>query len=97
MGPSWRRGEAPTSPRRLARTRPLPRREKAYTCRMSDVDPWRDSLLKVTDAGVRKGDVLLDTFTGLGYTATASLGREASRVLTFEAYKDVLRLAELNP
>ena len=60
------------------------------------VDPWSDALRKVSLARVRRGDRVLDICTGLGYTATASLKREAS-VTTVEVSEDVLWIAEHNP
>jgi len=65
--------------------------------RVESVDPWRDTLAKVRAARVHRGDVVLDTCTGLGYTAIASLLRGARRVDTFEIDERVLWAAERNP
>lgn len=65
--------------------------------RVVGVDPWTDSLTKVRAVRVRRGDVVLDTCTGLGYTAILSLKRGASLVYTVEVDDAVLWLAERNP
>ncbi len=65
--------------------------------RVSGVDPWSDTLAKVRAARVRRGDVVLDTCLGLGYTAIASLLRGARLVLSFEIDERVLWVAERNP
>ncbi len=65
--------------------------------RVGRVDPWRDTLSKVRAARVRRGDVVLDTCLGLGYTAIASLLRGARRVVSFEVDERVLWVAERNP
>ena len=65
--------------------------------RIKDADPWRDSLMKVKKAKIRKGHVVLDTCTGLGYTAIGSLKFGASKVYTIEVDKNVLALSQLNP
>ncbi len=61
------------------------------------VDPWRDTLAKVRAARVRRGDLVLDTCMGLGYTAIASLLRGARLVVTFEVDEAVIWCAERNP
>ncbi|MGC9192058.1 MAG: class I SAM-dependent methyltransferase [Conexivisphaera sp.] len=65
--------------------------------RISGSTPWDDALAKVRAARVGPGSVVLDTATGLGYTAVHSLGAGASRVLTVEVDPNVLRMASLNP
>ncbi len=65
--------------------------------RIEGVDPWRDTLEKVRAARVRPGHRVLDTCTGLGYTAIASARAGASMVVTVEVSEAVLWLAERNP
>ncbi|WP_167827864.1 RsmD family RNA methyltransferase [Pyrolobus fumarii] len=65
--------------------------------RVEGVDPWTDTLSKVRAARVRRGDVVLDTCMGLGYTAIASVLRGARRVDTFEVDERVIWAAERNP
>ncbi len=65
--------------------------------RIKDIDPWRDSWLKIVKASVRKGDRVLDTCLGLGYTALNSLLKGAREIHGFEIDADVLWIAEHNP
>ncbi|MEM0505854.1 MAG: methyltransferase [Thermosphaera sp.] len=65
--------------------------------RIIDLNPWEDAVLKIHAARVKKGDIVLDTCTGLGYTAIASLRKGASKVLTSEIDPNVLWIAERNP
>ncbi|MFZ8783229.1 MAG: class I SAM-dependent methyltransferase [Desulfurococcaceae archaeon] len=65
--------------------------------RITGIDPWRDTLLKVRATGVSRGHVVLDTCMGLGYTAIASLRRGASLVYTFEIDENVVWIAQRNP
>lgn len=65
--------------------------------RVTGVDPWRDTLLKVHATGVSPGNVVLDTCMGLGYTAIASLYQGAREVYTFEVDETVIWVAERNP
>lgn len=65
--------------------------------RIVDVDPWTDSLLKVSDARIRKGDIVLDTCMGLGYTSIISLIRGAKHVFTYEVDENVIEIARMNP
>lgn len=65
--------------------------------RIQEVTPWEDARLKILAAGVRAGSVVLDTATGLGYTAIHSLLRGAARVVSMEKDVNVLKLAEVNP
>lgn len=65
--------------------------------RVTGIDPWSDTLLKVKAAGISRGHVVLDTCMGLGYTAIASLQRGASLVYTFEIDENVVWIAERNP
>jgi predicted methyltransferase len=63
--------------------------------RIVDIDPWEDTLRKVRALGNPRGRVL-DTATGLGYTAV-ELAKTASWVLTCELDPLVLEIAQLNP
>jgi len=65
--------------------------------RIKDIDPWKDSLIKVKRARIKKSHVVLDTCTGLGYTAIGSLRFGASKVYTVEIDENVLALSQLNP
>jgi predicted methyltransferase len=65
--------------------------------RITGINPWSDSLLKVNAARVSRGHIVLDTCTGLGYTAIASLQRGAKLIYTFEVDENVLWIAERNP
>lgn len=65
--------------------------------RIVGIDPWSDSLTKIKAARVGKGDRVLDTCTGLGYTAIASVKKGAREVVTFEIDESVLWIAERNP
>ena len=65
--------------------------------RITGIDPWRDTLLKVQVARISRGHVVLDTCMGLGYTAIASIQRGADLVYTFEVDEAVLWIAERNP
>lgn len=65
--------------------------------RIVDLNPWEDATLKINAARVKKGDVVLDTCTGLGYTAIASVKKGASKVVTVEIDPNVLWIAERNP
>ena len=65
--------------------------------RVSDVKPEQDAAMKVSLLGRLRGKRVLDTCTGLGYTAIEALRRGASEVVTVEVDANVLSLAELNP
>jgi len=66
--------------------------------RVSGVYPEEDAYLKVRGASrVLRGGVVLDTCTGLGYTAIWAAYLGASRVITVEKNWEVLRIAEANP
>ncbi|MGB9827229.1 MAG: methyltransferase, partial [Thermosphaera sp.] len=65
--------------------------------RIVGLNPWEDALLKASKARVRRGNVVLDTCTGLGYTALASIERGASKVVSAEIDPNVLWIAERNP
>jgi predicted methyltransferase len=57
-----------------------------------DADAWE----KLEALGIRGGRVL-DTCTGLGYTAQAALQRGADLVVSIELRSEVLHIAEMNP
>lgn len=63
--------------------------------RVKDTDPMRDTRAKMQALGVQKGRVL-DTATGLGYTAIAA-GRTAKEVVTIELDPAAIELARQNP
>ncbi|WP_440059010.1 class I SAM-dependent methyltransferase [Thermogladius sp. 4427co] len=65
--------------------------------RIEEVDPMSDALLKVREARIRRNNIVLDTCTGLGYTAINALRLGARRVFTFEIDRNVLWIAERNP
>lgn len=63
--------------------------------RIKDTDPYQDTLKKVAALAPLTGNVL-DTATGLGYTAIEA-ARTASHVTTIELDPAALDLARLNP
>lgn len=63
--------------------------------RIKDVDPTEDTLHKIQTIAPMLGDVL-DTTTGLGYTAIAA-ARTARRVVTIEIDPVAQEIARLNP
>jgi len=65
--------------------------------RIAGIDPWSDAKVKVEKLGVKRGDVILDTCLGLGYTAVNSLKRGARAVYGVEIDENVLWIAERNP
>ena len=64
--------------------------------RTKGTTPDRDAREKIEAMGIRGGRVL-DTCTGLGYTAAAALERGAELVVTIERRPEVLSLAIMNP
>lgn len=64
--------------------------------RTKGTKPDADAKEKVEALGIRRGRVL-DTCTGLGYTAQAALERGADLVVSIELKPEVLRIAEMNP
>jgi len=64
--------------------------------RISQMDPWTDSLIKVKPLRIRKSHRVLDTCMGLGYTAIAAKNLGA-QVLTVEKSEEVLELSRWNP
>ena len=63
--------------------------------RIKDTDPHHDTLSKIRALGPISGQVL-DTTTGLGYTAIEA-SRKADHVITIELDPAVLEVARLNP
>jgi len=63
--------------------------------RIKGCDPHRDTLAKIRAVGIPTGHVL-DTCTGLGYTAIAA-ARSAREVVTIELDPGVLDIARFNP
>ncbi len=63
--------------------------------RIKGTDPWADTIVKVKAAAPAVGSVL-DTATGLGYTAIEA-ARTAERVVTVELDPAVLEVARQNP
>ncbi|MGH2410978.1 MAG: class I SAM-dependent methyltransferase, partial [Chloroflexota bacterium] len=63
--------------------------------RIVGIDPGQDTQEKIRALGTPRGRVL-DTTTGLGYTAIAA-ARQANEVITVELDRLVLEIARLNP
>jgi len=63
--------------------------------RVRDVDPWADTERKIRTIAPVTGRVL-DTCTGLGYTAIVA-ARTAAEVVTIELDPAILEVARLNP
>lgn len=63
--------------------------------RIKDSDPRQDTLSKIKAVEPLHGEIL-DTATGLGYTAIEA-ARSALRVITIELDPEVLEIARLNP
>lgn len=63
--------------------------------RVRGIDPWGDTLEKIRTIKPVEGRVL-DTTTGLGYTAIAAAG-EAQEVVTVEIDGNMIDMARLNP
>ncbi|MBF6590178.1 MAG: methyltransferase domain-containing protein [Ktedonobacterales bacterium] len=85
----WRRGLMPTrgAPTMLVSGFPMHR--------IKDTDPWRDTLTKIQTLAPVVGRVL-DTATGLGYTAIAA-AKTAEEVVTIELDPAGLEIARQNP
>ena len=64
--------------------------------RTKDVDPWEDSRRKA-DYAVKTGDAVLDTCSGLGYTAIRAVEKGANSVVTCEKDPNILRIRVMNP
>ena len=65
--------------------------------RCEGTDPWRDSICKVRQLGRLRNAIVLDTCTGLGYTASIAGVRGAALVLTSEVDPNVIEIATYNP
>ncbi|MEZ5162508.1 MAG: methyltransferase domain-containing protein [Fimbriimonadaceae bacterium] len=63
--------------------------------RIKDTDPWRDTEAKIKACGKIHGRVL-DTATGLGYTAVLA-GRKADSVVTIDIDPAGIEIARQNP
>ena len=64
--------------------------------RTKTVGPWEDSRRKVQYA-VKPGDAVLDTCSGLGYTAILSVKKGADAVVTCEKDPHILQIRRNNP
>lgn len=65
--------------------------------RIQGIDPWMDTLLKIKAARIKRGNKVLDTCMGLGYTSIASIRSGAVEVYTFEIDKNVIWISMRNP
>jgi len=65
--------------------------------RTKGTDPMRDTASNINAVKPIRGSRLLDTCTGLGYTALAAVGAGAAEVHTVEVDGGMRRLRELNP
>ena len=64
--------------------------------RTKDINPYEDTLNKINAVKVKKGERVLDTCMGLGYTAIEAY-RRGAEVITIEKNPNVLELAKINP
>ena len=64
--------------------------------RTKDINPYEDTLNKINAVKVKKGEKVLDTCMGLGYTAIEAY-RRGAEVITIEKNPNVLELAKINP
>lgn len=64
--------------------------------RTKDTTPLQDTKKKLDVLGLHGGRVL-DTCTGLGYTASAAAHRSTEVVVTIELESSVLKICEMNP
>lgn len=64
--------------------------------RTKGITPDADALMKVEALGIRGGKVL-DTCTGLGYSAISSVEKGSDLIVSIELRHEVLRMAEMNP
>ncbi|XRP96739.1 class I SAM-dependent methyltransferase [Methanocaldococcus sp. 16A] len=64
--------------------------------RTKEVNPYEDTQNKINSVKVKKGEKVLDTCMGLGYTAIEAYKRGAE-VITIEKNPNVLELAKINP
>lgn len=65
--------------------------------RTVDIDPWRDTIAKVSSLGSLRGKKVLDICTGLGYSSIVEVLRGAREVISIEKDPNVLYIASLNP
>ena len=65
--------------------------------RCEGIDPWSDSVIKVRQLGKLRGAVVLDTCTGLGYTASIAMQHGAYLIVTSEIDPNVIEVATYNP
>ncbi|MEM0066988.1 MAG: RsmD family RNA methyltransferase [Ignisphaera sp.] len=65
--------------------------------RTVDVNPWKDTILKVSSLGSLRGKRVLDICTGLGYSSIVEVLRGAKEVISIEKDPNVLYIASLNP
>lgn len=64
--------------------------------RTKGTTPDADAMEKIEAMGIREGRIL-DTCSGLGYTAQAALERGAELVVSIELRPEIIRIAKLNP
>ncbi|MBN1659597.1 MAG: methyltransferase [Anaerolineae bacterium] len=64
--------------------------------RVKDIDPWGDTLEKIRTIKPVEGRVL-DTTTGLGYTAIAAAAEGPQAVVTIEIDSNMIDMARINP
>lgn len=64
--------------------------------RTKETTPDMDTTMKLDKLGL-KGGTVLDTCTGLGYTALEALRKGAKQVVTVELEPEVLLIARMNP
>ena len=64
--------------------------------RVIGITPWKDSETKVSLLGIKTGEHVLDTCTGLGYTGIHAYMR-GGNVVTIENDSNVLDIASYNP
>jgi len=65
--------------------------------RCEGIDPWTDSIFKLNQLGKVRRSIILDTCTGLGYTASIAAARGAALVVTSEVDPNVIEIATYNP
>ncbi|MEM0026880.1 MAG: RsmD family RNA methyltransferase [Ignisphaera sp.] len=65
--------------------------------RTVDVNPWKDTIMKVSSLGSLRGKRVLDICTGLGYSSIVEVSKGAKEVISIEKDPNVLHIASLNP